>query len=310
LERALGGSRCSLANSGHRAKIADAGEGIAMVQAGLAIVDLERWPLHTLDAPAGKAMVARLREAIAQRGYATLEGFVPQATVARLAAEVEGFADCAWPGIDRATPYYGRTDPSLPDPPPGHPRLRTSPRRMAQIAYDQVPAGNGIRALYESSAMPAFLAAVLDTPPLHPMACRYQAVNISVMGAGGCQNWHFDGSEFSTTLMLQKPESGGDFECVPRLRGPGDENYEGVGRVMDGDRSGVVTIPVSAGTLMIFRGERSLHRVSEVAGARRRLLTIFHYDTRPGLTGSLAINQALYGPRVERQDEGRAATVF
>ena len=281
------------------------GKDIAMMNAGLDIVDLGRWPIHALDTPAGTAMVAGLRAAIADRGYATLEGFVPQATAGQLAAEVEGFVDRAWPGIDRATPYYGRMDPSLPDPPPGHPRLRTSPRRMAQIAYDQVPAGNGIRALYASAAMPAFLAAVLDTPPLHPMACHYQSVNISVMGAGGCQNWHFDGSEFSTTLMLQKPESGGDFECVPRLRGPGNENYEGVGRVMDGDRSGVVTIPVPAGTLMIFRGERSLHRVSEVAGARRRLLTIFHYDTRPGLVGSLAINRALYGPRVEPQDETR-----
>jgi hypothetical protein len=273
-----------------------------MSQPGLGIVDLARWPIDATDGPAGRAMVERLSADIARDGWCTLPGFLPEATAARLSAEVEGFADRAWPGIGGATPYYGRVDPDLPaELPEDHPRRRTSPRRMAQIAYDLVPADNAIRHLYESPAMPAFLAAVLGTPPLHPMACRYQSVNISVMGGGGCQNWHFDGADFSTTLMLQKPERGGDFECVPRLRAPGDENYAGVARVMDGDRSGVIPIPVEAGTLMIFRGARSLHRVSEVSGMRRRLLVIFHYHTEPGLIGSHAINQALYGPRVEPQ---------
>lgn len=276
-----------------------------MLEPGLEIVDRGRWPIDALDGAAGRAMVAELRAAMARDGYCLLPGFLSGATSARLAVEVEGFADRAWPGIDGATPYYGRVDPALPaELPEDHPRRRTSRRRMAQIAYDLIPEGNGLRLLYGSAAMPGFLAALLGTPPLHPMACRYQSVNISVMGDGGCQNWHFDGAAFSTTLMLQKPEAGGDFECVPRLRHPGDENYAGVARVMDGDRSGVVPIPVEAGTLMIFRGAQSLHRVAPVRGARRRLLVIFHYDTRPGLIGSLEINRALYGPRVETQATG------
>ena len=279
-----------------------------MARQDLGIVDLARWPIDALDGVAGRAMVSGLKAAMERDGYCLLPGFLAPATAARLATEVESFADRAWPGIDRATPYYGRVDPDLPaELPEDHPRRRTSPRRMAQIAYDLIPADNGLRHLYEFAAMPGFLAAVLGTPPLHPMACRYQSVNISVMGDGGCQNWHFDGAEFSTTLMLQKPEAGGDFECVPRLRSVGDENYAGVTRVMDGDRSGVVPIPVEAGTLMIFRGEHSLHRVAPVSGPRRRLLVIFHYDTRPGLIGSLAINRALYGPRAEPQAAERDA---
>jgi predicted 2-oxoglutarate/Fe(II)-dependent dioxygenase YbiX len=152
-----------------------------------------------------------------------------------------------------------------------------------------------------SEAFPRFLAAVLGTERLHPMACRYQAINISVMGEGGCQNWHFDSSNFTITLMLQKPETGGEFQCVPFLRSEENENYEGVARVMDGDTGGLLTIPFEAGTLMIFQGHRSLHRVNRVAGQTRRLLTIMHYDTRPGLLGRDEVNRNLYGPRVEPQ---------
>jgi len=266
----------------------------------LAIVDLDRWPIDAPDSPAGRAMVAELRGQLAAQGWCTLPGFLRPDSTRDLAMTAEGLSDRAWPGIGEATPYYGKADPALPDDlPPGHPRIRTSPRRMAQVACDLIPESNGLRRLYASEAMPAFLAAILETPTLHPMACPYQAVNISVMEAGGCQNWHFDSTEFSTTLMLQKPERGGVFECVPQLRAPDDENYDGVARVMEGDRSAVVPIEVEPGALMVFRGQRSLHRVSEVSGPNKRLLVIFHYDTRPGVTGAPAVNRALYGPRVE-----------
>jgi hypothetical protein len=32
-------------------------------------------------------------------------------------------------------------------------------------------------------------------------------------------SWHFDESQFSTTLMLQKPESGGIFQLTQPVRG-------------------------------------------------------------------------------------------
>ncbi|MBT6203952.1 MAG: hypothetical protein HOI34_09640 [Rhodospirillaceae bacterium] len=273
-----------------------------MAQLGLDAVDTQRWPINDLASPAGIAMLNTLREELGRDGWCTLPSFLTAAALARLAGEAEALSGRAWPGIDRATPYYGKIDPDLPaDLPDDHPRCRTSPRNMAQVAYDQIPGDNALRHLYQSQVMPDFLAAVLEPPPFFPMACPYQVVNISVMNDSGSQNWHFDGAQFSTTLMLQKPEQGGVFECVPQLRSRGDQNYAGVGRVMDGDRSGVVPVEVDARTLMIFRGELSLHRVSPVAGPRKRLLVIFHYDTTPGLMGPHVVNQALYGPRVERQ---------
>ena len=271
-------------------------------------IDLQRYPIHDLESERGRSMVAGFRHDLLDGGCCIVPGFLTSQATAALAAEADVLAPRAWAGIGEATPYYGKIDPGLPgDLPADHPRRRTTRRTMAQVAYDLIPETSGLRRLYLSAALPTFLAAVLGTKRLYPMACRYQAVNISVMAAGGCQNWHFDSSDFTITLMLQKPETGGAFECVPFLRDEGNENYEGVARVLDGDREGLLTMPFEAGTLMIFQGHRSLHRVSEVGGSVKRLLTIMHYDTRPGLLGRHEVNQNLYGPRVEEQVTGAAA---
>ena len=51
--------------------------------------------------------------------------------------------------------------------------------------------------------------------------------------------------------MLQAPESGGEFEYVPLIRGL--ENETGiVSDVLNGDRQKVVKLPFTPGTLLIF----------------------------------------------------------
>ena len=55
-------------------------------------------------------------------------------------------------------------------------------------------------------------------------------MNVTVMPEGEAHNWHFDDSDFVITLMSRKPEWGGNFECVPKLRTPGEENHDGCAR--------------------------------------------------------------------------------
>ena len=62
-----------------------------------------------------------------------------------------------------------------------------------------------------------------------------------------------------------------------------DENYERVGRVLRGEPGERVEIfPMTPGTLMIFAGRNSVHRVSAVGGAIPRIVALLSYDTRPG----------------------------
>jgi len=87
---------------------------------------------------------------------------------------------------------------------------------------------------------------------------------------------------FRVSLAIQSADRGGDFEVAPRIRSSDDERYAEVARVLDGDSTGVVTLAMSPGTLLIFEGRHSLHRVSPIHGRRLRHVGLLAYDTRRG----------------------------
>ena len=49
------------------------------------------------------------------------------------------------------------------------------------------------------------------------------------------------------------------------------------------------------GTLLVFEGRHSLHRVSPVEGSRLRHVGLLAYDTKPGTMGSDLLRQDRYG---------------
>ncbi len=87
----------------------------------------------------------------------------------------------------------------------------------------------------------------------------------------------------------------GDFEVVPRVRSADDERYDNVARVLAGDTTDVVMLPMSPGTLLIFEGRHSIHRVTPIAGATTRLVGLFGYDTQPGTMSSELLKLVRYG---------------
>jgi hypothetical protein len=170
---------------------------------------------------------------------------------------------------------------------------------MALVGDHHIPQASLLRQLYYWPPFRDFLAELLGLEALHPFADPCQAINISVLGAGGCQPWHFDSAAFTVTLMLQAAHSGGHFEYAPGVRAPDDQNYAGVAAVLAGVREGVCTLALEPGTLSIFRGEESLHRVSPVEGDCLRLLATYLFDLAPDRTAVWATNLSLYGPSAE-----------
>jgi hypothetical protein len=139
------------------------------------------------------------------------------------------------------------------------------------------------------------IEAVLDRGPIFRYADPFGALNLAVMGEGDQLQWHFDQTDFVVSLAIQSAEAGGDFEVVPRIRSAGDERYEEVAWVLDGDRGRVETLPMRAGTLLVFEGRHSLHRVSPVHGGRWRHVGLLAYDTKPGTMGSDLLRADRYG---------------
>ena len=98
---------------------------------------------------------------------------------------------------------------------------------------DLLPEDFGARRIYASDEVLAFVAAALDKDVLHRSADPLDGVNMTVYEQGDELGWHFDQSEFSVTLMIQRSQAGGDFEYAPMVRTPDDERYDAVRSVLD-----------------------------------------------------------------------------
>ena len=81
--------------------------------------------------------------------------------------------------------------------------------------------------------------------------------------------------------MIQKPEKGGIFEYCPNIREPGNENFDEVKKVLNGDRTRVKQLKLEPGDLQIFKGRFTLHRVTEVEGQKSRYMCIPAYVLDP-----------------------------
>ena len=115
------------------------------------------------------------------------------------------------------------------------------------------------------------------------------------MAKGEALLWHFDQTDFVVSILLQKCASGGVFEYVPHIRGAEEPRYDRVERLLDGGREGVIELDMAPGTLALFEGRYSIHRVSPVEGERTRLIALFGYDTKPGTLSSDRLKQRRYG---------------
>ncbi len=256
------------------------------------LVDLVRYPLFEPESAAYRTFVDRCRRRLADDGAAEIPGFVSPAGVAELVRDADALAPRAHPSGGQGTAYLEFPDFSLPA---DHPRLHFADYRVRAVAYDIMPLESPLRRLYEWDPLKDLIEAVLGRGPIFRYADPFGALNLAVMGEGDQLQWHFDQTDFVVSLAIQSAASGGDFEVVPRIRNKDEERYGEVAAVLAGARERVETLPMSPGTLLVFEGRHSLHRVSRVAGPRWRHVGLLAYDTKPGTVGSDLLRADRYG---------------
>ena len=149
--------------------------------------------------------------------------------------------------------------------------------------------------IYEWAPLIMFLGATMEKQALYPMRDPLARANVMTYRDGEQLNWHFDRSEFTTTLLLQAPVEGGDFVYRSDLRTPEDPNYDGVAKLLRGQDPNVKTMKVSPGTLNVFRGRNTAHKVSTVKGPRDRIIAVFTYYEKPGVMFSREEQIGFYG---------------
>jgi hypothetical protein len=256
------------------------------------LLNLDRFPLHRPDSSEAADLVAACRAEMAATGMFNLEGFVRRTEIERAAAQLlRASARDAFVHRRSHNVYFSDVIPGLAA---DHPALRRVDTINHTLCGDQVE-GSLVERIYEWAPLRAFLARVLDLPGLFLMEDRLARLNVMEYRAGEGLNWHFDRSHFTTTLLLQAAETGGEFEYRSALRSADDPNYAGVALALEGADPEVRSAPLAAGTLNVFAGRNTLHRVTPVAGSRSRLIAVLSYYEKSGVRMSAEELRGFYG---------------
>jgi hypothetical protein len=265
----------------------DGGEPIS------AAIDLARYPIVDLESAGAAALIAECRRQLAATGTCLLLGFLTDAATAAMAEEAAALEPQAHRTAgSRATAYLEAPDETFPE---AHPKRRLQPTSVGAVAYDLFPATSLIRRLYEWDGLLKFLERALGKATLYRYADPLGALNVAAMAEGEALLWHFDQTDFVVSILLQKCARGGVFEYVPHIRNADEPHYDRVERLLDGARDGVIELDMAPGTLALFEGRHSIHRVSPVEGDRTRLIALLGYDTKPGTLSTDRLKQRRYG---------------
>ena len=251
------------------------------------VIDLEACPLDD------EAFIASCRQKMADDGVLTLPEFLTAQAINTLISEAKvNYADAFHTNTSHNV-YLTEPNPDLGD---DHIFNRQITSSKGCITTDQIQADSGLKLIYGSVLFRQFAAAVLGEARLYEYADPLSSINIHYAEEGKELGWHFDNSAFAITLLLQAPEDGGIFEYVKNLRDTegGNMNFSGVADVVDGRRE-PTSLNIEPGTLVLFRGRNSIHRVTPTIGKKRRILAVLAYNQKPGIALSEAARMTFFG---------------
>ncbi len=257
-----------------------------------AILDLESYPLDQPESPAYTALVKRCQADLEADGMFNLEAFMRARSIAEaLEYTLPKFEADAFRHERKHNIYFKKIIPDVPKDSALYTEFSTS---NLTLCADQI-VDTPVTQLYEWDPFIRFLADVMKRPNLYPMADPLARVNVMAYHAGQGLNWHFDRAEFTTTLLLQAPIDGSKFLYRTDLRSADDPNHDGVAKLVRGEDPNVQTLDVTAGTLNVFRGVNTPHCVTPAIGERPRVVSVFTYFDRPGVTFSAQEQHGFYG---------------
>ena len=242
------------------------------------ILDLDRYPLHEPDCNITRSLVTRCQSAYQSEGMFNLPELVRPEAIQQCVRGIlpklasESYVHCRDHNI-----YF---DDDFNELQADHPALRILHTENRKICADQV-ADNLITDIYQWQPVIDFIARVLSKPQLYVMSDPLASINIMEYSAGQVLNWHFDRAEFTTTLLLQNSTYGGEFQYRQNLRSESNPNFDGVARMLTGEDGEVKTVSLAPGTLNVFSGRNSAHRITPVSGKDSRIIAVLSYYETP-----------------------------
>lgn len=251
------------------------------------IVDLKKHPITQ------SSYNSQCRVTLDSEGVLVLEDFIRPDALEQMHEEGLAEQDKAYFCAQSHSVYLTPDNPDFPD---DHPANRKVISSKGCICDDLVGPTSPLRVLYDDPHFRDFVAETTGQTELHPYADKLSSINVHYANRGQELGWHFDNSSFAITLLIQKPDAGSRFEYVKGLRDAdaGEMNYEGVDALLRGDVEPQV-LSMEPGTLVLFRGRNSIHRVTPNESDKTRMLAVLAYNAEPGVQLSENARMTFYG---------------
>lgn len=240
---------------------------------------------------------SKVRREVFAHGVCTMEGFLGPDALRDAVREAASKADAAFVSTKSHNVYLlPEKDARLP---PQHIRNREFPTTVASIACDELSDVGALKKLYFGQVGDWLLQVLTRVfgKQMYRIEDPLGCVSVNVFKKGWNHGWHFDESEVTVTLSLQKAAVGGEFVFSPLLRERADDfAVEKVEKIVQGECD-VQTLSFEPGTLSIFAGSRSLHRVNQISDGLR-LVAVFCFSSTRGVRNSAAVQEQFWGRSV------------
>lgn len=251
------------------------------------IVNQVRYPISD------SVFAEKCRNTLEQTGALVLTDFLLQDAVEVIRNEGCDVQSKAFFTSSSHNVYLAPHDDNYPD---DHCRNRQVVSSKGCVTTDQIPAESYLHALYNDDSFKRFICHVVEEEALYEYADQLSSINMHYASEGQELGWHFDNSSFAITLLIQKPEDGGEFQYVKDVRDAeaGEMNFEQAEAVLNQEVP-ISTLDMNAGTLVLFRGRNSMHRVTPTVGDTTRMLVVLAYNSQPGIALSESASNTFYG---------------
>ena len=255
------------------------------------LIDLDKYPLNQPDSIEWNTIVAQCRKDLVDKGMYELPGFLKsdalQAATNKILPRMAN--DSVEIRREHNIYFLDKVEGLADD----HPALKKIMTINHTLCADQL-VDTPLTDVYEWPNFRKFIAATMELPVLHLMDDELARVNVLSYRPGEALNWHFDRSEFTITMLLQRAAKDGIFQYRRELRTDTNPNYEGVGKMIAGNDPEVISVDVEPGALNVFRGHNTAHRVTTVSGDKERMVAVFSLYEKPGVRFSDSENMGFY----------------
>jgi len=261
------------------------------------IINLTKYPINDTGSIKYRELINYTRKQLNEDGCCVLPNFIRPDSIQKMKDEVDRNLSKIYFTNDKHNPYFTKDDKTLHE---EHPKRIFTVRQSGYLNSDDLEKNSDLNKFYDLEEMLKFVSDSLEVFPLYKWADPLGKNPYSIMHTDHYFPWHFDGNEFTLSVLIQKAEIGGLFEYASDIRSKDNENFEEVAKVLKGNRKKIKSLDLKPGDLQIFKGRFSMHRVTKIEGKTSRYIALPCYVKDP-----LKINK----PEHSKQVYGKALPI-